>query len=98
MLSGEVDAGQAELFGRRFRSVVGLLDGMTAPEARLLRVGLFRRAAQILDAPPPLVSGDITVRALGWKIDGTQSLWRIEQDVPLAFTLLSVITEIKVND
>lgn len=61
VLSGEVDGAQAELFGRRFRSVVGLLDGMTAPEARLLRVGLFRRAAQILDAPPPHA---LRVRAL----------------------------------
>lgn len=53
---------------------------------------------EILDAPPPLVSGDIRVRALGWQTDGTAPLWRIEQDVPLAFTLLSVTTEIKVND
>ncbi len=43
-------------------------------------------------------SGDISVRALGWQADGTKGLWRIEQDVPLAFTLLSVTTEIKVND
>lgn len=53
---------------------------------------------EILDAPPPLVSGDIRVRALGWQNDPTSPLWRIEQDVPLAFTLLSVTTEIKVND
>lgn len=53
---------------------------------------------EILDEPPPLVSGDIHVRALGWQIDGTTPLWRIEQDVPLPFTLLSVTTELKVND
>lgn len=52
----------------------------------------------LLDEPPPLVSGDIKVRALGWQNDNTQSLWRIEQSVPLAFTLLSVTTQIKVND
>jgi hypothetical protein len=52
----------------------------------------------ILDAPPPLVSGDIKVRALGWQSDKTKPLWRIEQDVPLSFTLLSVTTQIKVND
>jgi len=52
----------------------------------------------ILDSAPPSVSGDIRVRALGWQPDGTRALWRIEQDVPLAFTLLSVTTEIKVND
>lgn len=52
----------------------------------------------ILDDPAPLISGDISVRALGWQVDGTSSLWRIEQDVPLPFTLLSVTSEIKVND
>lgn len=53
---------------------------------------------EVLDAPPPLVSGDISVRALGWQTDPTQALWRIEQDEPLAFTLLSVTTQLKVND
>ena len=53
---------------------------------------------EILDEPPPLVSGDIRVRALGWQRDATAPLWRIEQDVPLPFTLLSVTTELKVND
>lgn len=53
---------------------------------------------EILDAPPPEVSGDISVRALGWQKDGTTPLWRIEQNTPYAFTLLSVATEIKVND
>lgn len=53
---------------------------------------------EILDEPPPSVSGDIRVRALGWQADNTKPLWRIEQDEPLAFTLLSVINEIKVND
>ena len=51
-----------------------------------------------LDAPAPQVSGDITVRALGWQQDGTKPLWRIEQSTPLPFTLLSVTSEIKVND
>lgn len=53
---------------------------------------------EILDAPLPLVSGDVKVRALGWVDDTTKSLWRIEQDVPLPFTLLSVSYELKVND
>jgi hypothetical protein len=53
---------------------------------------------EILDAPPPLVSGDTKVRALGWQADATKPLWRIEQSVPLPFTLLSVSTELKVND
>ncbi|GJL84242.1 MAG: phage protein [Micavibrio sp.] len=53
---------------------------------------------EILDSPPPLVSGDIRVRALGWQEDSTKPLWRIEQDVSLPFTLLAVTTELKVND
>ncbi len=52
----------------------------------------------ILDAPPPSVSGDIRVRALGWQDNGASPLWKIEQSVPYPFTLLSVTTELKVND
>lgn len=52
----------------------------------------------VLDAPPPLVSKDVKVRALGWQSDGSKPLWMIEQSVPLPFTLLSVTTELKVND
>lgn len=52
----------------------------------------------ILDAPLPLVSEDIKVRALGWQSDGQKPLWRIEQAIPLPFQLLSVTTELKVND
>lgn len=58
----------------------------------------FRRLGQSgLDEPPPVFSGDKTVRTLGWINDGIQPLWRIEDDAPLAFTLLSVATEISVN-
>ena len=49
-------------------------------------------------SPPPVVSEDIRVRALGWQPGGETPLWRIEQSVPLPFTLLSVTTELKVND
>lgn len=51
----------------------------------------------ILDQPAPTVSGDISVRALGWRSDLSQPLWRIEQSAPLPFTLLSVVTEINLN-
>lgn len=51
----------------------------------------------LLDAPPVVFSGDRTVRAFGWRRDGTQPLWRIEQDDPLPFTLLSVTEEVSVN-
>lgn len=53
---------------------------------------------EILDAPSPLVSGDIHVRALGWQRELADPLWRIEQSAPLPFTLLSVMTELKLND
>jgi hypothetical protein len=53
---------------------------------------------EILDAPPPSVSGDIHVRALGWQKELSEPLWKIEQSTPLPFTLLSVITELKIND
>lgn len=53
---------------------------------------------EILDAAPPLVSGDIRVRALGWQKKLSDPLWRIEQNAPLPFTLLGVMTEMNVND
>lgn len=52
----------------------------------------------ILDAPPPVMSGDIRLRSLGWARDLTKPLWRIEQSDPRPFKLLSVTSEIKVND
>ncbi|MCB9965723.1 MAG: hypothetical protein H6855_06550 [Rhodospirillales bacterium] len=52
----------------------------------------------ILDTAPPLISGNIRIHAFGWQPDGENPLWRIEQDAPLPFTLLSVTTELKVND
>lgn len=48
--------------------------------------------------PPPQVSEDVRVRALGWHPGGAKPLWRIEQDAPFGFTLLSVTMELKVND
>jgi hypothetical protein len=58
----------------------------------------FRRFGDtVLDQGLPLFSGDITVRALGWRGDGTQPLWRIEQSTPLPFTLLSVSTVVSAN-
>ncbi len=51
----------------------------------------------LLDAPLSAFSGDKTVRALGWRSDDTSPLWRVDQDTPLPFTLLSVSTEMSVN-
>jgi hypothetical protein len=54
--------------------------------------------AALLDQPIARFTGDKSVRALGWRPAGTDPLWRIESDQPLAMTLLSVTTEMKVND
>ncbi len=53
---------------------------------------------EILDAPMPLVTGDIRVRAFGWESDLTKPLWRIEQDLPLPFCLLAVNIELNINN
>ena len=42
-------------------------------------------------------SGDLSLRALGWRRGSEQPPWRIEQDTPLPCALLSVTTEVKVN-
>lgn len=52
----------------------------------------------ILDEAPPRISRDVRVHALGWQNDTAKPLWRIEHNMPLPFTLLSVTTELKVND
>lgn len=52
----------------------------------------------LLDEPPVPVSRDVRVHALGWQNDLSRPLWRIEHDMPLPFTLLSVTTELKIND
>jgi hypothetical protein len=59
----------------------------------------FRRlGAGVLDKGPQRFTGDRTLRAIGWRRDVTQPLWRIIGESPLPLTLLSVTTEIRVND
>ncbi|MBR0650440.1 hypothetical protein GXW78_12260 [Roseomonas terrae] len=59
----------------------------------------FRRLdAALLDAAPPSFTGDVTLRGLGWRRDRLRPLWRIDSDVPLPMTLLSVTTEIRITD
>ena len=43
-------------------------------------------------------SGDISLRAYGWRRGTGQAPWRIDQSNPAPFALLSVTTDIKVND
>ena len=68
--------------------------GRGAKDVSLRQIG----EEEILNAPPPFVSGDIGVRALGNSKDLSDPLWKIEQLAPLPFTLLSVMTEIVIND
>ena len=60
----------------------------------------FKRLGQsgVLDSPPPVFTGDLAVRSLGWKRDAIGPVWRVEQDTPLPCTILSVTTEMKVTD
>jgi hypothetical protein len=56
----------------------------------------FRRFGRHqFDAAPPAFSGDVQIRAIGWRRDAFQPLWRIVQDVPLPCTILAVATEMK---
>ncbi len=49
------------------------------------------------DRDPSPFSGDLSLRALGWRRGAEQPPWRIEQDTPLPCALLSATTEVKVN-
>ncbi|MDA0998372.1 MAG: hypothetical protein O2944_09225 [Proteobacteria bacterium] len=51
----------------------------------------------LLDQAPLSFTGDKTIRALGWRTVGPTPLWWIEQDIPLPFNLLSVVTKIAAN-
>lgn len=90
--------------GRRIRLIEGIFrlfqtSAMRLDIGRGLKdIPLRDLDEPILDEPPEPVTTDISVRALGWKKDGVESLWRVEQDTPYNFTLLSVTAEIKVND
>lgn len=53
---------------------------------------------QILDSPPMAYSGDVELRSIGWIRDMEKPMWSIRSDVPCAFTLLSVVNEIKTKD
>ncbi|MBR0661076.1 hypothetical protein [Neoroseomonas oryzicola] len=59
----------------------------------------FRRLdTPVLDVAPAPFTGDVTLRGLGWRRDRLRPLWRIEGEVPLPMTLLSVTTEIRMTD
>lgn len=63
----------------------------------LTQVALQRFGGGILDTLPQPFGGDVTVRTIGWRNDGISPLWRIEQEVPLSFSLLSVSTQLSIS-
>lgn len=50
-----------------------------------------------LDAPITPLTGDKTIRSLGWTRGEPVPLWRVEQSDPLPCTILSVLTEVSIN-
>lgn len=60
-------------------------------------VPLRRLDGALLDAVPAAFTGDIRLRALGWRRDAAAPLWRVEDSTPLPMTLLSVTTETRVT-
>jgi len=63
----------------------------------LQEVPFKRFGSSVLDQPLTPFTGDKKVRAYGWRAGDIKPLWRIEQDTPVAFTLLAVASEISVN-
>nr|BDD46341.1 hypothetical protein 1 [Rhodospirillaceae bacterium] len=58
----------------------------------------FKRfGGDTLDQAQEPYTGDQTVRAYGWRSGDVEPLWRIEQDTPVSFTLLGIVSEISVN-
>lgn len=53
---------------------------------------------QILDSPPLAYSGDVELRSVGWVRSLNKPMWSIKSEVPCAFTLLSVVNQIKTKD
>jgi hypothetical protein len=51
-----------------------------------------------LDDRPQAFTGDKTVRAFGWRADGTARAWLISQDTPLPFKLLSIVLRASLSD
>lgn len=90
--------------GGRFR-LVSLTLRLKDTQALKLNVGRgakdipFKKVGGtgVLDSAPQSFSGDITVRSLGWRGSDLTGLWRIEQDTPLPFSVMSAVEEITAN-
>jgi hypothetical protein len=60
----------------------------------------FKRlgAGNLLDTGVAGFTGEVKLRAIGWKRHSTEPLWAVRQSDPLPSTVLSVTTETKVSD
>lgn len=65
--------------------------------ARTRTVPLRRFGRDRFGDAPPETTGEILVRALGWRRGTETGLWRIAQDTPLPFSLLKVEQELAVQ-
>lgn len=52
---------------------------------------------RLLDAPAISYDGDVELRSLGWVKDMERPIWSIRSSVPVPFTLLSAVIEVKVK-
>ena len=50
---------------------------------------------RLLDAPANIYNGDVELHSLGWIKDMEKPIWSIKSSVPVPFTLLSAVVEIK---
>jgi len=50
---------------------------------------------RLLDAPANIYNGDIELRSLGWIKDMEKPIWSIKSSIPVSFTLLSAVVEVK---
>ncbi|MBF0355009.1 MAG: hypothetical protein HQL43_07230 [Alphaproteobacteria bacterium] len=60
----------------------------------------FKRLGEggVLDQAPQPFTGEVRLRALGWRRNHAQALWAVRGQDPLPCTILSVTTETKVSD
>ena len=50
---------------------------------------------RLLDAPANVYNADVELRSLGWMKDMEKPIWSIKSSVPVSFTLLSAVIEVK---
>lgn len=61
-------------------------------------VPLRRLGEDLLDAPLPAWTGELSLRMSGWRATNDAPPWRIEDDTPVSFMLLAATLELSVNE